>query len=88
MAFATKKPITVEYHVFNGSNHSELNGVTGGWFRQHEGHPGEGEVYDYLHDTWIKVYAGQVIIKGSEGEFYPHAVPLFYENYDLVNDKE
>lgn len=84
MPFAKKKPIEVEYHVFDGTNYEELHTATGGWFRKREGHPGDGQVYDYLHDTWINVYAGQVIIEGSQGEFYPHAVPLFYENYDLL----
>lgn len=83
MPFATKKPLTVEYEVFNGYNFDHLNEFTGGWFRPREGHPGNGEVYDVLHDTWINVYAQMVIIKGTSGEFYPHAGPQFYENYDL-----
>lgn len=87
MAFARKKPLVVEYEVFDGENFDELFDWTGGDFRPGPG-TFYGEVYDFLHDTWIKVSPGQVIIKGSAGEFYPHEVPLFYENYDLIEDKE
>lgn len=83
MPFAKKKPIEIEYEVFDGSNFNDLYEWTNGDFRRG---PDEmyGEVYDYLHDSWIKVEKGQVVIKGTQGEFYPHAVPLFYENYDLL----
>lgn len=88
MPFAKKKPLTIEYRVFDGSNYAELNDWTDGLFRLGEREPGtlnaEAEVFDKLHRTWVTVYKDQVVIKGSLGEFYPHAVPLFYENYDLL----
>ena len=35
------------------------------------------EVYDELHDTWVGVKDGDYIIKGLQGEFYPHDKDLF-----------
>jgi hypothetical protein len=83
MPRARKKPIEIQYEVFTGSNFDELAVKTVGCFRSGPG-GFYGEVYDELHDTWIKVYPGQVIIQGTQGEWYPHAIPLFYENYDLL----
>jgi len=88
MPFARKKPIEIEYRVFDGTNWKELAEWTNYRFRLGEREPGypapEAEVYDELHDTWVKVFKGQIVIKGVEGEFYPHATDLFYQNYDLL----
>ena len=45
----------------------------------------DAAVYDYLHRTWVGVYVGQWIMRGTEDEFYPCAdsgdgtAPLNYE---------
>lgn len=39
------------------------------------------EVYDELHDTWVGVKNGDYIIKGLQGEFYPHDEALFPHAY-------
>lgn len=45
----------------------------------------EGEVWDWLHRTHVGVLAGQWVIRGTEGEFYPceddgtGTAPLNYE---------
>lgn len=44
-----------------------------------------GEIYDVLHDTWIKVSEGQWIIKGTKGEFYPCDDETFHWKYEQVN---
>lgn len=41
-------------------------------------------VFDRLHDTWVKFFDGDFIIKGTEGEFYPHNGELFKKNYKQV----
>lgn len=41
-------------------------------------------VFDDLHDTWVGVKDGQFIIKGLQGEFYPHDEALFPEAYEEV----
>lgn len=42
------------------------------------------EVYDELHETWVGVKDGDFIIKGVQGEFYPHDGPLMPQVYDEV----
>ena len=42
------------------------------------------EVYDELHSTWVGVKNGDYIIRGIEGEFYPHDGDLFPQAYDEV----
>lgn len=42
------------------------------------------EVYDDLHETWVGVKDGDYIIKGLQGEFYPHDGPLMSEAYNEV----
>lgn len=39
------------------------------------------EVWDKLHSTWVGVKAGQWIIKGIQGEFYPCDAEVFSETY-------
>jgi hypothetical protein len=41
-------------------------------------------VFDRLHNTWVEFYPGDYIIKGTEGEFYPHNGELFEKNYKQV----
>lgn len=43
-----------------------------------------GEVYDYLHDTWIKVFEGQWIVRGTKGEYYPCDDETFMWKYEPV----
>lgn len=49
---------------------------------------GEGtfQVYDYLHDTWVAFYKEDWILKGLEGEFYPHNGELFLKVYEEYSD--
>lgn len=82
MPFAQKKPLVVEYMEFDGTNYEDLLEFTEGNFRSIIGMQ-VPEVYDELHDSWIKVFVGDVVIKGSKGEFYPHEGELFRENYIL-----
>lgn len=41
-----------------------------------------GEVYDYLHETWVGVHEGDWIIKGSKNEFYPCDPEVFESKYE------
>lgn len=43
------------------------------------------EVYDHLHGTWVGVKAGQWIIKGAKGEFYPCDPEIFEAKYEAVD---
>ena len=42
------------------------------------------EVFDKLHDSWIKVYNGQWLIRGTKGEYYPCDHEVFIEKYREV----
>jgi len=43
-----------------------------------------GGVFDDLHSSWISVYPGQWIIKGTKGEFYPCDPEVFAQKYEEV----
>lgn len=85
-----KKPIVIEAVQFTGDNVAEIAEFTAGRFETvdpfERGDNPEivAEVWDYLHETWVGVKAGQWIIKGVKGEFYPHDADLFAQAYDRV----
>jgi hypothetical protein len=77
---------------FTGDNYDELAEWTGGNFAEiHEDDrpytddpEATGQVYDKLHSTWILVLAGQWIVKGVKGEFYPCDDETFHWKYEEV----
>lgn len=85
-----KKPIVIEAIQFTGENFEEIEEFTGGNFLpvdpfdRAEDSDIIAEVWDHLHSTWVGVKAGQWIIKGVKGEFYPHDEDLFLESYEEV----
>ena len=44
--------------------------------------PPQWEVYDELHQTWVKFGIGDWIIKGVKGEFYPCESETFAATYE------
>lgn len=89
MGWYRKNPIDVEAKGFDGTNWAELINFTGGYFREIGDTDDDtlvAEVFDFLHRTWIGVHAGDYIIRGSRGEFYPHEGELFKENYTEIPD--
>lgn len=90
------KPVEIDAIKFTGSNFDELKGWTGGNFKDTSGpyvaDDGStldiliysGEVFDKLHDTWIKVSSGQWIVRGAKGEFYPCDDETFHWKYEAV----
>lgn len=42
------------------------------------------EVWDKLHSTWVGVKAGQWVIHGIQGEFYPCDAGVFEQSYEKV----
>jgi len=90
-----KRPVKIEAIQFNGkADFAEVREFTEGKFiliteADRRGNSGWGPsitaaVHDRLHDTWVGVKDGQFIIKGIQGEFYPHDEALFPEVYDEV----
>ena len=45
-------------------------------------------VFDRLHNTWVEFYPGDYILKGVEGEFYPHNGELFLKVYKQQGVRE
>ena len=64
---------------WNGMNVAEVTEFTEGNFRFDTETDGLGvkvvnaEVYDHLHDTWIKVSIGDYIMRGPKREYYSNA---------------
>ena len=89
-----KRPVVIEAVQFTGDNVAEIAEFTAGGFETVD--PFErsdspeivAEVWDYLHETWVGVKAGQWIIRGVKGEFYPHDADLFAESYERVTEGE
>ena len=79
-----KRPITVEAIQWNGLNAEGLLVFTGGGVRRERG---QFEVYDRLHDTWVKFEDEDWIIQGIQGEFYPCKRDVFEETYQPVGDE-
>ena len=100
MRYVTK-PIEIEAMKFDGKTfddirnwsktHTTPNGHTHYNFDEASNWVMEGEgivavVWDYLHKTWVGVRAGDYIIKGMKGEFYPCDPEVFEAKYEPVND--
>lgn len=43
--------------------------------------PGVAEVYDYLHETWVKHFDGQWLLRGTKSELYPCDDDVFRQKY-------
>lgn len=86
MRFKTR-PFEIEAVRFNGEqSYQEIVDFTSNQFRIYATPDRYGEVYDHLHDTWVKVYTGQWIIRGGEGEYYPCDNEVFEKKYEPVNE--
>jgi hypothetical protein len=88
-----KKPLSVQAIQYKGSQDlstlSEILDFTDHKFRVRDiNEVGNSvitaEVYDELHETWVGVKDGDFILRGLEGEFYPHDGVLMPEAYDEV----
>lgn len=75
-----KKPVEVEAIQYNGVNATDIAEFVGDAYVHNVRIPVirtlEGE---------MRVVAGDWIIKGVKGEFYPCKPDIFYETYDVVN---
>ena len=82
------KPVEILAIKFDGFNYDEVNKFTENqFFEVDESDRGDdpdiiAEVLDVLHSTWIGVKAGQWIIQGQKGEFYPCDPETFDWKYE------
>lgn len=85
-----KKPVVIEAMRFDGTNYRALRVFTDNDFcmvapeDRTDDPECIAEVYDKLHSTWIGVKAGQWIIRGLKGEFYPCDPQVFENTYEVA----
>lgn len=84
-----KVPVVIDAVQFTGDNAAEIQKFTGADTfcvvdDEHRQHSDDcpAKVFDVLHNTWVGVYAGQWIIRGVSGEFYPCAYEVFSKTYE------
>lgn len=82
MTTYVSRRVNIEAVQFTGSNWTELEDFCGANFRQKESDATAGEVYDFLHETWVTVFRNQWVIKGTQGEFYPCDPDVFTAKYE------
>lgn len=93
MARYRTKPFEIEAIQYTGDNLDEIVLFTGpeNFYELNDDDkvddPGmAAEVFNKLHSTWVGVYRGQWIIKGSKGEFYPIDNEVFRTMYERIVD--
>lgn len=74
-----KNPIIIQAVQYDGTNWGDLVGFAGDAVKPTNS-PNFGMVWDKLHQTWINFQVDDWIVKGTEGEFYPHS----NDNWDKV----
>lgn len=80
-----KKPIVIEAIQFDGQNHQEILDWSGG--AVHSAKPYKQDYYALEIKTLegvMEAYAGDWIIKGVKGEFYPCKSDIFDATYEPV----
>lgn len=94
MARFRKRPVEVDAMQFTGDNDMDImvfivagpGGDRSGW--QVDGTeskvPAHRFVWDYLHDTWVRVNPGDWVIRGVHGEHYPCNEGVFGETYEAI----
>lgn len=83
-----KKPVIIDAIQWTGDNTAELIVFTGNQFEPIDTNEttddpeATARVLDSLHSTWVLVQAGDWIIRGVKGEFYPCRDEVFRETYE------
>lgn len=91
-----KRPLVIEAIQWTGENTEEIKAFTGK--RDNGDHyfvlpediwgvmEADAWIYDDIQNTTVNVYKGDYIIKGLQGEFYPHEPQLFAKAYEQVDE--
>lgn len=79
-----KIPVEVEAMTWDGTDAGFLVLVdwTKGGFRETRDGTYTAQVYDVLHDAWIPLRTGDMVICGVRGEFYPCRRAVFDATYE------
>jgi hypothetical protein len=78
-------PIVREAVQWTGENEIEIDNFTEGLFVVDA--DAEARIFDTLHSSWISVYLGQWVIKGTKGEFYACDREVFASTYKVYDEK-
>jgi hypothetical protein len=82
ITIARKKPVEIRMCQYKGDNNKEIVDFVGaGNVSVRAEHI---LIYDYLHDSWIKVMPQQFVVQGTKGEFYPLDYQQYLDTYDFV----
>lgn len=75
-----KKPVVIDAFRFMGTSGDGLDPIPDNvrWNNH------SWEVYDRLHDTWVKFEVGDYIVTGIQGETYPCKPDVFEQTYERV----
>ncbi len=86
-----KRPVEITAVQYTGDNQGDVRRF-GGYlpgadllerhYAVRFGPDGAGEVYDRIHDSWIRFGPGHWIIRGIRGELYPCEGSVFAETYE------
>ena len=94
MPRATKKPVEIDFHIWDGKNHRAMFEFLGGW--EHQPLQASGRNFEIDHgiveggliiktlEGEYRASIGDYIIKGVNGEFYPCKPDIFEMTYDVV----
>lgn len=86
-----KKKFIIEAIEWRGDNESEMAAFAGEFFQVirtgNEGDP-TASVFDEVHDTWIKVWTSDWIVRGPRGEYYPINAGVLESTYDKVENND
>jgi hypothetical protein len=80
---ARKKPVTVDFEVYDGSPESvnriiDMYGKTGGINNSPDG------LYIVTLEGTMRADKGDYVIKGIQGELYPCKPDIFKNTYDVI----
>jgi len=85
MAKYRKKPVEIEAVEFSGQNFDDVIAFTNGQAQYDPEEINPGLLIHTLEGV-MRVNAGDFVIKGVQGEFYPCKPDIFEQTYDAVGD--
>lgn len=80
MKRATKKPVTIEFVIYDGNNKKEIEDFVGQPLNY-----SNGKILIPTLESPHEASTGDHIIKGVKGEFYPCKPDIFAATYDVID---
>lgn len=78
-----KKPVVIDAILFDGANHDEVRDFLGvASLNQHN----DGQIPIVTLEGTMMANAGDYIIRGIKGEYYPCKPDIFEATYELVQE--